>query len=305
MKLEWIRCFYEVAQTGSISKAAQNLFITQPAATKMIHALETEVNETLLHRTSSGVHLTEQGIIFLKFCQQVLTSYEQYLSEKDFYNETSAYSGVLELAVSSMLLQTYYDEITERLAHCFPKLKIRFTEAGVGNYEKIIMENTNICGLIMASADMYNNAASQNAALQSDNPAPLVYQTLLTSPIVLCASKHSKYAALTDAQLEEKLPSEDMVAISGGGKQNLYTYYDAHDLYTTNLDIVRKRLLYNEDAYVMMSESIAYKKLIDKDIILLKKTNREARISFLYHQNSIYPANFLTRLAQELQTAIS
>ena len=305
MKLEWIRCFYEIAQTGSISKAAQNLFITQPAATKMMHALESELNETLLHRTSSGVHLTEQGIIFLKFCQQVLTSYEQYLSEKDFYNETSAYSGVLELAVSSLLLQTYYDEITGRLAHCFPKLKIRFTEAGVDNYEKIIMNNTSICGLIMASADMYNNAASPNTPLQSDTPAPLVYQTLLNSPIVLCASKHSKYASLTDAQLEEKLLSEDMVAISGGGKQNLYTYYDAHDLYTTNLDIVRKRLLYNEDAYVMMSESIAYKKLIDKDIILLKKTNREARISFLYHQNSIYPANFLTRLAQELQIAIS
>ncbi|MBQ2994089.1 MAG: LysR family transcriptional regulator, partial [Peptococcaceae bacterium] len=50
MKLEWIRCFYEVAQTGSISKAAQNLFITQPAATKMIHALESELNEVLLHR---------------------------------------------------------------------------------------------------------------------------------------------------------------------------------------------------------------------------------------------------------------
>ena len=136
MKLEWIRCFYEIARTGSISKAAQNLFITQPAATKMMHALESELGETLLTRTSTGVTFTEQGIIFLKFCQQVLTSYEQYLSEKDFYNETSAYSGVLELAVSSLLLQTYYDEITGRLAHCFPKLKIRFTEAGVDNYEK-------------------------------------------------------------------------------------------------------------------------------------------------------------------------
>ena len=81
MKLEWIRCFHEVALTGSISKAAQNLFITQPAATKMIHSLEAELGETLLIRTSSGVTFTEQGVIFLKFCQQVLNSYENYLSE--------------------------------------------------------------------------------------------------------------------------------------------------------------------------------------------------------------------------------
>jgi len=299
MKLEWIRCFYEVAQTGSISKAAQNLFITQPAATKMMHALESEVNETLLHRTSSGVHLTEQGIIFLKFCQQVLASYEQYLSEKDFYNETSAYSGILELAVSPLLLQTYYDEIMQRLSHCFPKLKIRFAEAGIDNYKKMIIENPRICGLIMTPDDLEHDSNTTDTA-----PSSLVSQELITSPIVLCASRHSKYAALTDAQLDKNLPSENMVAIAGG-KQNFYTYFDDHDLYTTSLDVVQKRLLYNEDAYVMMTESIAYKKLIGKDVILLKKTNREARISFLYHQNSIYPANFLTRLAQELQTAIS
>lgn len=303
MKLEWIRCFGEVAQTGSISRAAQNLFITQPAATKMMHSLETELGETLLHRTSNGVQLTEQGTIFLKFCQQVLVSYEEYLSEKEFYNETSAYSGVLELAVSALLLQTYYDEITQRLAHCFPKLKIRFTEAGVDNYEKMLLENVNICGLIMTSNDWHKDTPGSTAQ-HTERANILISQELITTPIVLCASRHSKYAALNETQLASQLLPEGMVAISGG-KQNLYTYYDAHDLYTTNLDIVRKRLLYNEDTYVMMSELIAYKKLIDKDIILLKKTGQEAKINFLYHPDTAYPANFLTRLAQELQNAIS
>jgi len=198
MKLEWIRCFHEVTQTGSISKAAQNLFITQPAATKMLHSLEAELNETLLYRTGTGVQLTEQGSIFLKFCQQVLTSYEQYLSEKAFYNETSAYSGVLELAVSSLLLQTYYDEIVARLSHCFPKLKIRFTEASVSNYEKMILDNPKICGLIMTSSEIHN-------ASNAETPNDIVSQELLTSPIVLCTSRHSKYASLTAAQLEQKL----------------------------------------------------------------------------------------------------
>ena len=167
MKLEWIRCFHEVARTGSISKAAQNLFITQPAATKMMHSLESEVGETLLIRNSSGVTFTEQGIIFLKFCQQVLSSYENYLSEKDFYNETSAYSGIIELAVSSLLLQTYYDEIMQRLTHCFPKLKIRFTEADMENYKKIILDDPKVCGLIMTSDSILEQSAESPVTLSA------------------------------------------------------------------------------------------------------------------------------------------
>ena len=297
MKLEWIRCFHEIAQAGSISKAAQTLFITQPAATKMMHSLESELGETLLTRTGTGVTLTEQGAVFLKFCQQVLASYEDYLLEKEFYHETSAYSGVIELAVSPLLLQTYYDEIMERLTHCFPKLKIRFTEADITNYKEIIAKDTKICGLIMTSDSVLEHIVEPKSE-------SLISQELLVSPIVLCTSRHSKYAKGSNTQLVQNLSSENMVAISGG-KQNLYTNYNEHDLYTTNIDIVRKRLLHNEDAYVMMSEFIAYKKLIDKDIVLLQKTERSAKINFLYNANTIYPANFLTRLAQELKGAIS
>ena len=49
MRLEWLRCFYEVAQMGSITQAAeQKLFITLPAATKIIRSLEQEIGETLI-----------------------------------------------------------------------------------------------------------------------------------------------------------------------------------------------------------------------------------------------------------------
>jgi hypothetical protein len=165
------------------------------------------------------------------------------------------------------------------------------------NYQKIILNNLKVCGLIITSDSVSDTVATYNAE-------SIISQELLVSPIVLCTSRHSKYAKETELHWKEKLSSENMVAISGG-KQNLYTTYNEHDLYTTNLDIVRKRLLYNEDAYVMMSEPIAYKKLIDKDIVLLQKTNNTSKINFLYNIATTYPANFLARLAQELKNAIS
>ena len=250
MKLEWIRCFHEVALTGSISKAAQNLFITQPAATKIIHSLEAELGETLLIRTSSGVTFTEQGVIFLKFCQQVLNSYENYLFEKNFYNETSAYNGVLELAVSPLLLQTYYDEIMQRLAHCFPKLKIRFTEAGVDNYKKMLSDNNSICGLIMTSDEI--------SLQQSANDHNLfVTQELLTSPIVLCASRHSKYASLTDAELREAMSgySDELIAVALKIKNNNWKEYEkefrihTYEPYS-DVDVWASRLIMTQYSYL-------------------------------------------------------
>ena len=159
------------------------------------------------------------------------------------------------------------------------------------------MDDPKVCGLIITSDSVSDTIAKHNVE-------SLISLELLVSPIVLCTSRHSKYAKETELQRKDKLPSENMVAISGG-KQNLYTSYNEHDLYTTNLDIVRKRLLYNEDAYVMMSEPIAYKKLIDKDIVLLQKTDNTSKINFLYNNTTAYPANFLARLAQELKNAIS
>ena len=47
------------------------------------------------------------------------------------------------------------------------------------------------------------------------------------------------------------------------------------------------------------------KKLIDKDIVLLQKTDNTSKINFLYNNTTAYPANFLARLAQELKNAIS
>lgn len=48
MKLEWMRCFVEIAEKGSINKAAEELYLSQPAVTKMIQALEKELAVELL-----------------------------------------------------------------------------------------------------------------------------------------------------------------------------------------------------------------------------------------------------------------
>ena len=55
----------EIEKTGSISQAAQNLFMAQPNLSKAIKDLENELGYVIFKRTSSGVIATEKGAEFL------------------------------------------------------------------------------------------------------------------------------------------------------------------------------------------------------------------------------------------------
>lgn len=61
MNLKQLEYFVHVAELGSFSKAARMLDVAQPALSRQVRALETDLRETLLLRNGRGVHLTEAG----------------------------------------------------------------------------------------------------------------------------------------------------------------------------------------------------------------------------------------------------
>lgn len=63
----------EVARTGSISKAAQNLYMNQPNLSKAIRELEGDLGITIFSRTAKGVIPTEQGQEFLSYARSILS----------------------------------------------------------------------------------------------------------------------------------------------------------------------------------------------------------------------------------------
>ena len=67
MTLQQIRYVAEIARHGTISKAAQELYITQPHLSSVLKELENELGITILSRARKGVVLTEDGREFLHF----------------------------------------------------------------------------------------------------------------------------------------------------------------------------------------------------------------------------------------------
>lgn len=86
MTITQLKYFIETVNSGSISKAAKNLFISQPSLSSSLKELETEMGIEIFTRTPKGISLTQDGIEFLGYARQVMeqTSLleQRYLNKK-------------------------------------------------------------------------------------------------------------------------------------------------------------------------------------------------------------------------------
>ena len=72
MTLQQLKYVVMVAETGTITEAANKLYISQPSLTNAIHELEKEMNLVIFHRTNKGISLSKEGDDFLGYARQVL-----------------------------------------------------------------------------------------------------------------------------------------------------------------------------------------------------------------------------------------
>ncbi|MBQ8134722.1 MAG: LysR family transcriptional regulator [Clostridia bacterium] len=87
MTLQQIHYAITVSEVGSMNKAAEKLFITQPSLTSSIKSLENEIGISIFLRTGRGVSVTSEGSDFLQYARQV---YQQYdILEQRYSNKAS------------------------------------------------------------------------------------------------------------------------------------------------------------------------------------------------------------------------
>lgn len=69
MTLQQLKYVITVANTGTITEAANRLFISQPSLTNAIHELEKEMNITIFNRTNKGISISKEGGGFSGICK--------------------------------------------------------------------------------------------------------------------------------------------------------------------------------------------------------------------------------------------
>lgn len=81
MTLQQIKYVIGIAETGSLNKAAEKLYISQPSLTSTIHDLEDELGITIFNRTGRGVTLTNDGTEFLAQARQLYMNYQNIMEK--------------------------------------------------------------------------------------------------------------------------------------------------------------------------------------------------------------------------------
>lgn len=89
MTLQQLHYVITISETGSLNKAAEILYISQPSLTGAMNDLEKELGITIFHRSRRGVTLTNDGVEFITYARQL---YHQYEALMDKYGK----SGVLK-----------------------------------------------------------------------------------------------------------------------------------------------------------------------------------------------------------------
>ena len=84
MTLQQLNYIITISEIGSINRAAEKLYVSQPSLTSAIKELEKELGIVLFNRTGRGVTLTAEGVDFLPYARQV---YGQYLNLMEKYGK--------------------------------------------------------------------------------------------------------------------------------------------------------------------------------------------------------------------------
>ena len=129
MEIATLKAFVAVAETASFSLAAERLFLTQPAVSKRIAALESELDARLFDRAGRTVTLTEAGYALLPRAQKMLLELDD--SIRAISSLSHEVGGTLHFATSHHIGLHRLPPVLKRYTQLYPqvRLDIRFMDS--------------------------------------------------------------------------------------------------------------------------------------------------------------------------------
>jgi LysR family nitrogen assimilation transcriptional regulator len=126
MDLRGIKYFVQIAELGSITRAAAHLGIAQPALSRHIHGIEDELGTQLLVRLPRGVRLTGAGLQFLDHCRRIMRELDRARDELRRSSEVP--SGKVILGLSPTVGPLLLPGVIERARRQCPQVTLKIVE---------------------------------------------------------------------------------------------------------------------------------------------------------------------------------
>ena len=123
IRLELYKIFDKVARCQSFSKAAKELYMTQPAVSQAIMQLEDELKIRLFTRTPRGVILTNEGKMLFEYTNSAISLLDT--GEKKIKESRDLKEGELKIGVSDTISRYYLLPYLEKFHKSYPNIKLK------------------------------------------------------------------------------------------------------------------------------------------------------------------------------------
>lgn len=202
--------FHTVAKAGNISKAANQLYISQPAISKSISKLEAELGTALFSRSSKGVTLTEEGQVLYEYVERAFDSLN--MGEENLKNYKELGIGHIRIGVSTSLCKHILLDYLKDFIRENPNIKFSIDCHSTVNTLKLLRNEDIDIGLIC-------NTELPKGIVYS--PVKEIHDVFVASPEYLDNFYERNGNALDDVIMDELSPhiKGNIIPLLGASKR--------------------------------------------------------------------------------------
>lgn len=273
MTIRHLKIFLQVADTGKMSAAAKNLFMTQPSVSQAIRELEEHYHTLLFERLSNKLYITESG-------KQLYTYAKMTVEQFDFLEEKMAYKNRRErfrIGATVSVGGSILSHIVNELCEIFPEMDVY---CFVGNTQEI--ENK----LLNAQLD----AGIVEGFIKNPD---LLTTPLIKDPLVLTCSRKHPLAKETEIHTKDLQGQKFVIREAGSGTRELLERFLASQNIKVHVafeahtpDSIKNAVRYN-NCLTLISSRLLTQELASGDFVAFshEKAQWDRYFRLVYHKN--------------------
>lgn len=193
MDFKQLEAYIKIIDNKSFSKAAEEMYLSQPSVSSYINSLENELQTKLINRSTREVIPTEAGKLFYRHSKQIIDYKDEAVT--DIRSMDGGHVGRIEIRSSSVPAQYVLPSVIAKFHAAYPNVKVNLIQQGSSEVIK----------------DVANRVAEIGFVGSMDNNEKCSFKKLMTENLVIIAPNTDKYRKLQNASLEEIMYSNYFV----------------------------------------------------------------------------------------------
>lgn len=212
MDIQHIKYFLEIVKHESFSKAAEQLYVTQPILSRCIKNLEKELGVSLINRSTKSFALTDAGEALYTYGSKLVEGHQDIYRHIQDIKDSKV--GELHISSPGVLMDMYFPRLVTEYRKQYPGIKISISERGSRSTEKDVLDGNADIGLVM---------------LPLENPQNFNVFPIISDEVCVLVRKEHDFAKRKNIHIKE-LQGVDII-----------TYNQSNTLYHTFLRMCQEQ----------------------------------------------------------------